>query len=495
MKNFFKSCMRIVWATLGIIIAFIVLLKWAAFVYMIREDWMIWLYDVNFYLIFCIILSIVYFILVYKTFKPQKWINRILIYILAMVWLFLIYAVCFFMARLRSNFYDAFLNENRSYIFYLIWILLSIYGVIIIRAYKIEDMKWKKKLKIVLGIFLPFLLFIILTWLTKAGSIPNWLDIEILCPNSCLPWYEMVYGHCHKKWWPERWAWGCLNCEYYDAAEECSEYYKMPKVEWYTQEDYDKWVKENNLNTNSNKDQEFQGWYGNWAIPDFKRSEDLSRNTYYDERLDDKFDWYQEALKEYESYQNGCWSYTQVMKPIIYLYPTVETQVNLKLWFPENLSHTYPKYNSEKWWNVIARPNGDLEDMDTWRKLYALYREWKSYNETNFDEWFVVAWEDIIPFLEEKLAILWLNEREAEEFIVYRLPQMENNKYNLIRFETIEEQNQNMPLNITPVPDTVIRVMMDWKAIDEPIDIPEQQLFTSERTGFTVVERWWSPRN
>ena len=182
-------------------------------------------------------------------------------------------------------------------------------------------------------------------------------------------------------------------------------------------------------------------------------------------------------------------------KPIIYLYPTEETQVNVTLWTPENLLHTYPKYNSEKWWNVIVQPNGDLEDEDTWRKLYALYREWKSDNETNFDEWFVVAWEDIIPFLEEKLAILWLNEREAEEFIVYWLPQMENNEWNLIRFESIEEQNENMPLNITPTPDTVIRVMMDWKAIDEPIDIPEQQLTTPERNGFTVVEWWWSPKN
>jgi len=182
-------------------------------------------------------------------------------------------------------------------------------------------------------------------------------------------------------------------------------------------------------------------------------------------------------------------------KPIIYLYPTEETQINVELWSPENLSHTYPKYNSEKWWNVIAQPNWDLEDMDTWRKLYALYREWKSDNETNFDEWFVVAWKDIIPFFEEKLAILWLNEREAEEFIVYWLPQMENNEYNLIRFETIEEQNENMLLNITPKPDTVIRVMMDWKAIDRSIDISEQELTTPERKGFTVVEWWGSPRD
>ena len=193
-----------------------------------------------------------------------------------------------------------------------------------------------------------------------------------------------------------------------------------------------------------------------------------------------------------------CYHYSDypagMFKPIIYLYPTTKTEINVKLWTPKNLSHTYPKYNLEKWRNIIAQPNGDLEDMDTWRKLYALYREWKSDIKLNFDEWFVVEWKDITSFLEEKLSTLWLNEREAEEFIVYWLPQMEDNKYNLIRFETIEEQNENMPLNITPKPDTIIRVMMDWKAIDEPIEIPEQQFTTPKRNWFTVVERWGSPR-
>ena len=197
-------------------------------------------------------------------------------------------------------------------------------------------------------------------------------------------------------------------------------------------------------------------------------------------------------IPSYNYWCNSKWVCS--FKPIIYLYPTQETKVQVKLWTPENLSHTYPKYNSESWRNVVAQPNGDLKDMNTWRKLYALYREWKNETSTNFDEWFVVKWEDIIPFLEEKLAILWLNEREAEEFIVYWLPQMEDNAYNLIRFETKEEQDENMPLNITPKPDTVIRVMMDWKAIDEPVKISEQQLETPERSWFTVVERWWSPR-
>ena len=186
---------------------------------------------------------------------------------------------------------------------------------------------------------------------------------------------------------------------------------------------------------------------------------------------------------------------SEVKKPIIYLYPTTQTQVNVFLWNTESLSHTYPKYNLSKWRNIIAQPNGDLKDIETWRKLYALYREWKTRNETDFDEWFVVEWKDVISFLEEKLAILWLNEREAEEFIVYWLPQMENNKYNLIKFETFEEQNENMPLNITPKPDSLIRVMMDWKVINKPVNVPEQELITPERTWFTVVEWWASHKN
>jgi hypothetical protein len=37
--------------------------------------------------------------------------------------------------------------------------------------------------------------------------------------------------------------------------------------------------------------------------------------------------------------------------------------------------------------------------------------------------------------------------------------------------------------------------MMDWKVIDEPINISEQQLVTPERKWFTVVEWGWSPRS
>ena len=173
-------------------------------------------------------------------------------------------------------------------------------------------------------------------------------------------------------------------------------------------------------------------------------------------------------------------------KPIIYLYPEDKTEVTVKVGNPQNLTHTYPKYENE--WKVLAKPNGDLKDLKTGRNLYALYWEGINTVEPNMNEGFIVKGEDTIKFLEEKLEILGLNEREAEEFIVYWLPKLESNKYNFIRFQTEKEINNNMPLEITPKPDTVIRIVMEFKGLEEPIQIQEQKLSTPQRTGFTVVE-------
>lgn len=173
-------------------------------------------------------------------------------------------------------------------------------------------------------------------------------------------------------------------------------------------------------------------------------------------------------------------------KPIIYIYPTEETEVSVKFDYPEKITCSYPKYEGE--WKVNANPNGDLVDLKTGRKLYALYWEGINDNKSKMKEGFIVKGEESAKFLEEKLEILGLNEREAEEFIVYWLPKMEKNKYNYIRFETMEEINAKMPLEITPNPDTLIRVMMEVKGLKKPIDIEIQELEKVERNGYTVVE-------
>lgn len=174
-------------------------------------------------------------------------------------------------------------------------------------------------------------------------------------------------------------------------------------------------------------------------------------------------------------------------KPIIYLYPTKETEISVKLLKKENITYSYPKYKDK--WQVLAQPNGNLQDLSTGRNLYALYYE--STNTKYFKvekDGFIVKGKDTIKFLEEKLAVLGLSEKEAEEFIIYWLPKLESNKYNYIRFATQDEINENMPIEINPNPDTIIRVLMTFKKLDNPINIREQQLKTPNRTGYTVVE-------
>ncbi|MDR1101281.1 MAG: S-layer homology domain-containing protein [Clostridiales bacterium] len=174
-----------------------------------------------------------------------------------------------------------------------------------------------------------------------------------------------------------------------------------------------------------------------------------------------------------------------VYKPIIYLYPTEETEITVTLGKPDELGSTYPKYNGA--WHVLAQPNGDLLDLDTNRHLYSLYWEGGQVR-TELDEGFCVKGGDSIAFLEEKLEILGLSEREANEFIIYWLPLMEANEYNCIKFLSRAEIDEIMPLTITPTPDSVIRVMMVFEGLSAPVDVREQQLERVTRSGFTVVE-------
>lgn len=52
----------------------------------------------------------------------------------------------------------------------------------------------------------------------------------------------------------------------------------------------------------------------------------------------------------------------------------------------------------------------------------------------------------------------------------------------------MNEIEENMPLLVTPSHDTLIRIIMDWKSLDNSIDVKEQTLTPVTRNGYTVVE-------
>lgn len=181
---------------------------------------------------------------------------------------------------------------------------------------------------------------------------------------------------------------------------------------------------------------------------------------------------------------------TKELKPMIYLYPEKEQRVSVSLDYKGQFTHVYPSFSANTTWQVTAKPDGTI--LCNNREYYALFWEGVKEKTYKMEEGFCVKGSDTEIFLEEKLETLGLDHREINEFIVYWLPQMEDNPYNIITFQD-RAYTDDAKLTIVPKEDTMIRVFMTWYPSAKPIDIREQKLTSMKRPGFTVVE-WGGAR-
>ncbi len=175
-------------------------------------------------------------------------------------------------------------------------------------------------------------------------------------------------------------------------------------------------------------------------------------------------------------------------KPVIYLYPEEKTDINVQVMLDDTseFTYTYPEYPEKTGWTVTAEPDSTLKDASG--KEYP-YLFWEADTPMKFDmsEGFVVRGDETKEFLTEKLQYLGLSQKEYDDFLEYWLPKMQDNNYNLIKFQT-EDYEKMAKLVITPEPESVQRVFMTFKALDEWIYVPEQELTPFERHGYTVIE-------
>jgi len=176
-------------------------------------------------------------------------------------------------------------------------------------------------------------------------------------------------------------------------------------------------------------------------------------------------------------------------KPIIYLYPTKTEDIKVKLNYNGRLTSTYPDYDkSINGWKVTASPDGSLVNHAD--GLAYSYIFWEGESNTDFSKFetgFIVKGSDTKTFLQKTLKDIGLTAKEYNEMIVFWLPKMENNKYNLIHFAG-KEYTDNAELSISPNPNSMLRVFMVYKAVDKYQQIKPQAISSFERKGFTVVE-------
>ncbi len=202
-------------------------------------------------------------------------------------------------------------------------------------------------------------------------------------------------------------------------------------------------------------------------------------------------------------------------KPVVYLYPEKPTSVHLSFMTSISLNTQIPFYNNG--WFVKVQPDGSLTDLQPQytdcSKIDSLkfgseyasnacktnsypYIYWSGKSLQNSypkaEGGWIVARENLETFMSEKLKEIGLTEKESNDMTSYWVPKMKekNSPYYRISFLTTNQMNEFIPMNVNPLPDSILRIFLDHKALSiKPSVEPQPQQFNQFiRNGFTFVE-------
>ena len=187
-------------------------------------------------------------------------------------------------------------------------------------------------------------------------------------------------------------------------------------------------------------------------------------------------------------------------KPVVYVYPEEEQGLTMTIDVKGTLDMVYPaperqvqtEEGTRASWTISAAPDGTLTDASGRSYPYVFWEG--PVRQDTPERGFIVAREDAVPFLEEKLALLGLSDKEAADFITYWAPRIRANEYTFVSFDA-SSYAQQVTYSFAdeagaPVePDTFIRVFMTIRAADANEEVTPQVFGpTPTRSGFTAVE-------
>jgi hypothetical protein len=176
-------------------------------------------------------------------------------------------------------------------------------------------------------------------------------------------------------------------------------------------------------------------------------------------------------------------------KPIIYLYPTKTTNVNVKLSLQGHVTVSNPIYPSGGWQNIEAHPNGSL--IYQGKSYRELYYESETIKVKPVPQGIFIPSSQLQPKLEELTTKLGLDTFERGEFLDYWVPRLRNlhSPYILFSVFAPEEKAKVDSVMITPRPDTFIEFLAYFKPVASVYPIKPLQLpKVPQRKGFTAVE-------
>ena len=172
-------------------------------------------------------------------------------------------------------------------------------------------------------------------------------------------------------------------------------------------------------------------------------------------------------------------------KPVVYLYPTVPTRVNVLVGADVVLSEPY--YEKDGWQNVFAAPNGELAYRgNIYSSLY-----WEGYGHGEYPEITegrVVERARAPEVMRADLLAQGFIAKEIDDFMEFWEPRLPDTPYVRLTWFGTQAMNKLAPLTISPAPQTVIRTFLDFEGMQAPIAMKAQRFNAPARNGFTATE-------
>ncbi|MBY9007805.1 MAG: hypothetical protein KGD63_13770 [Candidatus Lokiarchaeota archaeon] len=172
----------------------------------------------------------------------------------------------------------------------------------------------------------------------------------------------------------------------------------------------------------------------------------------------------------------------EVFKPVIYLYPQETTRVNVSLSIKGGeVTISDPEYNNG--WSVLANPNGSIEGGYD----YLFYEAKITILENPLKGWCIQS-NSLETWMDRYLIEMGLNNNEKDEFKEFWLNFLPKANYYEIKLLSKEYLNEYWSLDVDPFPDVLIRIILVFKPLQNPIILESPIITTLIRTGFSVIE-------
>lgn len=173
-----------------------------------------------------------------------------------------------------------------------------------------------------------------------------------------------------------------------------------------------------------------------------------------------------------------------IRKPNIYIYPTEEIELNIKINFPNGgeVIESIPEYDNG--WNIKVDTTGLINNY--YRYLYYectapdLYQDKKGW---------VVHKDNLTTFFKNNLYETGFSDLEINDFIEYWIPVLNSSEYYVIYPQYKEDLSSIVELEFSNIPDNLLRLFYLIKEFDEQFLVEsEPEIPTFTRSGYYVVE-------